>query len=275
LGHPESRLVGTKDLLNRLICGFFICKQKQSRSWLFFFLLVIFKFHNSVILIIANLNYENMKKFISSISLMVLLAAGCGSQQTAQNSNAPQTASATPSTFQSSPTPPPTSAQLANPISNALSRITKKPFGIYVTPKTSPVQPEKFQGYHTGVDFETTPGEQNVDVPIFAACDGKLLMKKYATGYGGVAVQACKIDGADVTVIYGHVRLASVIPNAGDPLTAGKQIAVLGTGYSSETSGERKHLHFGIHKGAGINILGYVQVQSQLSSWLNAAAYLK
>jgi len=88
------------------------------------------------------------------------------------------------------------------------------------------------------------------------------------------AVQACKLDNADVTIIYGHLRLSSIIPNVGDTLSPGQQIAVLGLGYSSETDGERKHLHFGIHISTAINILGYVQKQSELSGWLNPAGYL-
>ena len=144
-----------------------------------------------------------------------------------------------------------------------------------MTPKNSPVQPEKFTGYHTGVDFETTSEEQNSDVEIFVACNGKLLMKKYATGYGGVAVQACKLDGNDVTIVYGHIRLTSIIPKVGDELKAGEKFAVLGTGYSTETDGERKHLHFGVHKGTTINILGYVQKENLLSDWLDAEKYLR
>jgi murein DD-endopeptidase MepM/ murein hydrolase activator NlpD len=136
------------------------------------------------------------------------------------------------------------------------------------------VQPEKFTGYHTGIDFETTPAEANIDVPIFAACAGKLLLKEYAAGYGGVAVQSCKLGGADVTVIYGHLRLSSIIPSVGFALKPGDKIAVLGTGYSAETDGERKHLHFGIHIGTAINILGYVQKQSDLSGWLDPEKYL-
>lgn len=130
-------------------------------------------------------------------------------------------------------------------------------------------------GYHTGVDFETTADEQNIDVPIYAACDGKLLLKKYASGYGGVAVQSCTIDNNPVTIIYGHIRLSSVAAKAGDNLKAGNKLGVLGTGYSGETDGERKHLHFGIHKGQAINILGYVQKQTDLSGWLDATKYLR
>lgn len=40
------------------------------------------------------------------------------------------------------------------PIAEFEKRITKKPFGIYITPQNSPVQPERFTGYHTGVDVE-------------------------------------------------------------------------------------------------------------------------
>ena len=165
-------------------------------------------------------------------------------------------------------------AQTVDPLPNALARITKKPFGIYITPKTSPVQPERFQGYHTGVDLETTAAEQNVDVPVVALCNGKLLMAEYASGYGGVAVESCTLDEQAVTVIYGHIRLSSVKPKAGDTLAAGDFLADLGTGYSSETDGERKHLHLGIHIGTGINILGYVQFKGQLSGWLDPSKYL-
>lgn len=163
---------------------------------------------------------------------------------------------------------------LVDPIANAKSRITKKPFGIYITPKISPVQPEKFTGYHTGVDFETLPNEQNIDVLIYAVCAGKLLVKERASGYGGVAVQACELQGQAATIVYGHMRLTSIEATVGQPLTAGEQLGVLGTGYSQETDGERKHLHLGIHKGTAVNILGYVQQQSALSQWLNAADYL-
>ncbi len=166
------------------------------------------------------------------------------------------------------------SSPLSDPISGGAQRITKKFFGTYVTPKNSPVQPERFTGYHTGVDFETTPAEANIDVSIMAACDGTLVLKKWASGYGGVAVESCTLDGQAVTVIYGHLRLASVSPTVGQKLKAGEAFAVLGTGYSTETDGERKHLHLGIHKGSAINITGYVSRQSDLQNWLDPTKYL-
>jgi murein DD-endopeptidase MepM/ murein hydrolase activator NlpD len=219
-----------------------------------------------------------MIKIFFTTAVIILLAAGCGggqsSPQTSQ-SGQPQPTSQQPiSTSTSSAVIAPTAA-IAMPISNTLSRVTKKFFGTYVTPQNSPVQPEKFKGYHTGADFETLPDEQNIDVPIYAICDGKLLMKKYASGYGGVAVESCKINSQDVTVIYGHLRLSSIIPNTGDILKPGDKIAVLGTGFSVETDGERKHLHLGIHKGSAINILGYVQNQSDLAGWIDPLTVLK
>ncbi len=155
------------------------------------------------------------------------------------------------------------------------ARITKKPFGIYITPKNSPVQPEKFTGYHTGVDFETTSAEENIDVSVPAFCDGKLLLKEYVSGYGGVAVESCVLNNQPVTIIYGHLRLASITPAVGQLLNKGDLLGVLGKGYSTETDGERKHLHFGIHIGSAINILGYVQTQSALSGWLDPVQFLK
>ena len=171
-----------------------------------------------------------------------------------------------------SPDQTPPAKKIAEPISYALTRITKKSFGIKVTPQDSPVQPERFSGYHTGVDFETFPDEQNSDVQIYAICAGPLISKKIATGYGGVAVQQCQIENADVTVIYGHLRLTSITANLNQILESGQTLGLLGTGFSTETSGERKHLHLGIHQGKNINLLGYVQSQGDLTQWLDFKA---
>src|SRR3989344_6907506 len=40
------------------------------------------------------------------------------------------------------------------PVDEFEERITKKPFGIFITPQNSPIKPERFSGYHTGVDVE-------------------------------------------------------------------------------------------------------------------------
>lgn len=161
---------------------------------------------------------------------------------------------------------------LAPPLDRAGERVTKKPFGIFITPQNSPVQPEKFRGYHTGTDLEIFPEESNADVPVRAICDGKIAVKKTATGYGGVLVESCTLDNQPVMVVYGHLKLASISKNAGDALAQGETIGILGKAFSAETDGERKHLHLGIHKGASANILGYVQSQAELSGWVDACS---
>ncbi len=155
------------------------------------------------------------------------------------------------------------------PISGALARVTKKPFGIKISPDNSPVSPEKFSGYHTGVDFETSEAEQNMAVPIYTICSGKLLVKKQATGYGGVVVQACEINQQAMTVVYGHLNLSSVSVKINQELKTGEQIGILGQGYSVETDGERKHLHLSIHRGQSVVLLGYVPESAQLKAWLD------
>ncbi|MFA7319128.1 MAG: M23 family metallopeptidase [Parcubacteria group bacterium] len=160
------------------------------------------------------------------------------------------------------------------PLSRAAERVTKKPFGIFITPQTSPVQPEKFHGYHTGTDFEIFPEELKADVQVNAICNGKLLLKEYASGYGGVAVETCTLNGAPITVVYGHLKLSSIPVKVGDKLVAGDTLGILGANKSAETSGERKHLHLGIYEGAAVSILGYVQSKAALSDWIDPCLYV-
>lgn len=155
------------------------------------------------------------------------------------------------------------------PLDRAEQRVTKKPFGILINPKTSPVQPEKFSGYHAGVDFETFTEEAETIVTVQAVCSGKISQVRTSTGYGGVVVQSCLYDNQPVTVVYGHLDIAAVKIKIGDKVTSGEAIGNLGQGYSSQTGGERKHLHLGIYKGSVINIRGYVATKVELDSWLN------
>jgi murein DD-endopeptidase MepM/ murein hydrolase activator NlpD len=168
----------------------------------------------------------------------------------------------------------PSSGGFQPPLNKASQRVTKKMFGTYVTPQNSPVQPERFMGYHTGADFETFSDEKTKDIPVHAVCSGKLILKEYVSGYGGVTAQSCTLNNEDITVIYGHMRLASISFNPGDTVKTGDVMGVLGTGYSSETDGERKHLHLGFHKGTATNILGYVSSEDRLSSWIDPCLYV-
>ncbi|MDB4940311.1 MAG: hypothetical protein JWO40_736 [Candidatus Doudnabacteria bacterium] len=216
-----------------------------------------------------------MKKYL--ICGCLFLAVGCGSTKaisvnTSVPTNPAKPTLSTPPT--TTPVIPTAITVLAEPISNANTRITKKFFGTYVTPKNSPVQPEKFTGYHTGVDFETTAAEKDLAVPISAICDGKIVVSGFVNGYGGVIIQKCVISGADVTVLYGHLNLGS-LPKIGTIEKKGDKIAILGAAQSHDTDGERKHLHLSIHKGTAIEYRGYVQNKNELASWLDYQELIK
>lgn len=155
---------------------------------------------------------------------------------------------------------------LANPIAEFKTRITKKTFGLYVTPQNSPVHPEKFTGYHTGVDVEYT--NVTTDVLVYALADGTIIYSNWVSGYGGVLIIKVSINGAPHSVLYGHLR-PSILPAVGAKFKKGDQMAVLGTGYSTETDGERRHLHFAVLSDARIDLKGYVQNKSDLSGWLD------
>lgn len=156
---------------------------------------------------------------------------------------------------------PPTS-KYVEPTAEFTLRITKKPFGLYISPDTSPVQPERFQGYHTAVDVEFEDVPDNV--PVYAIADGTVRQSRYVSGYGGLVVIEHG-EGADKFYsLYGHLRL-STLPDDESVIERGKTIGVLGTGYSTETDGERKHLHFGIITSSSIDIRGYVQNTTDLN----------
>lgn len=211
------------------------------------------------------------------IALGVLILFKSNQRNSSRPASAPaasQSEIANSSNPHPNPAPAPSVSGFQSPLYRAGERVTKKPFGIFIAPQTSPVQPERFRGYHTGADFEIFPEESNIDVPVQTVCSGKLLVKKYATGYGGVAAEACELNGHPITVVYGHLKLASIAAKAGDSLKAGDTLGILGAAYSSETNGERKHLHLGFHQGAAVNILGYVQNKTDLSGWIDPCAYV-
>lgn len=160
------------------------------------------------------------------------------------------------------------------PIADWDIRVTKKPFGIWVSPANSPVKPERFTGYHTGTDFEIFLGEENSEVSVFAICDGILRLKNWVKGYGGVAIQDCYFKGQVVTVIYGHLALLSITPAIGEKLKAGQKVGDLGKGLSQGTDNERRHLHLGMHKGKIIDLRGYVQNKSELNSWIDPISFI-
>lgn len=186
----------------------------------------------------------------------------------------PQPTSPSPAVATPAPVSPAPAAEWQSPLGDPASRVTKIKFGMYVTPQNAPISPEHFTGYHTGWDFETTAAEANSDVTVTAFCAGTLKVKEWASGYGGVAVESCTLQGQAVTIIYGHLNIDSVATKVGANLAIGDKIGLLGAGQTHQTDGERKHLHFDIHKGTAINIQGYVSKQSDLSGWIDPATYL-
>lgn len=165
------------------------------------------------------------------------------------------------------------SAAIQVPIDRTDERVTRKPFGILIDPETSPVQPERFRGYHAGTDFEIFPEEAEAAVSIRAVCDGTLVAKHIARGYGGVIVERCELGGETVTVVYGHLAIESVKPGVGDDVERGAVLGQLGAAGSAETDGERKHLHLSIHRGEAIDIRGYVSRQAELSQWIDPCLF--
>ncbi len=160
------------------------------------------------------------------------------------------------------------------PLDEISEREIKKTFGIYITPQNSSIQPERFTGYHTGIDFEILPEELDKDVLVYAICSGELKLKQFGSGYGGMIVQTCELDEKPITVVYGHLRLSSIINNIGDNINIGDSIGLLGNDKSSETDYERKHLHISIYNDSKINTRGYVGSQTELLNWIDPCLYI-
>lgn len=132
-----------------------------------------------------------------------------------------------------------------------------------------------FTGYHAAVDIEYTgTDEAGQNVPIRAVADGTVIYKQSVTGYGGLIIIR-HIEPESVTTLYGHLRLSDSPVSVGQNVTAGQVIGYLGSPFSAETSGARKHLHFGIHKGSALDINGYEQSPTATSSnWYDPNAWL-
>lgn len=162
------------------------------------------------------------------------------------------------------------------PLPETQRRATPLYFGLSVTPdpEKNPIDPpERFEGFHAGTDFEVSKDELSADVPVFAICEGEVLFSGTVEGYGGLLVENCMIKGEEVTVLYGHVDPTD-LPKTGAKLSKGESFAILGENRSSETDGNRKHLHLGIHRGHELDILGYVQKEEDLATYMDAEEVL-
>lgn len=162
------------------------------------------------------------------------------------------------------------------PIENGAHRATPLHFGLYVTPDPAhnPITPpERFIGYHAGEDFEIKPSEADKEIDVYAVCTGTGTYAGFANGYGGLIAQRCMLNNEKVTMLYGHLDLAS-LPKQGILLKKGEKIAILGAAKSHDTDDNRKHLHFGIVKGWGDNYHGYEETESALNQYIDPATVL-
>ena len=166
---------------------------------------------------------------------------------------------------------------MAAPLQRAGQHPTALRFGMHVTPdpKTNPIDPpERFEGYHAALDFETFEDEQTIDVLVYAICDGEVYYSGFAAGYGGLLVQRCTISAEPVTVIYGHLDGGDELVKKGTVLYAGDPLAKLADAHSHWSDGNRKHLHLGIHRGDNIDERGYVQSEAELAEFIDPATVL-
>lgn len=159
---------------------------------------------------------------------------------------------------------------LALPLDNFYEGVTLKEFGTYVTPENSPVQPERFSGYHTGVDVEAQGVENR---PVYAVADGRVELARVVSGYGGVMILSHEIEGQTYSFLYGHLDAASFAFSVGDRILAGQQIGLLGEGYTPETDGERPHLHLSVRPGVDLTLSGYVSSEAALSAWVDPMSF--
>jgi len=168
---------------------------------------------------------------------------------------------------------PTAETKLLEPTDGFLQRITLKPFGIYITPATSPVQPERFTGYHTGVDAEFTDVAGKVEVKAIAP--GTVVLSRRVSGYGGVVVIRHDINGQQILILYGHLDPSSLVA-VNTQVAASQVIGKLGEGYTAATDYERKHLHLGMLKGKTVDLRGYVNTEKELlAGWYNPLDFYK
>lgn len=156
------------------------------------------------------------------------------------------------------------------PIKEYSKRLTYREFGksLNGSEKPNPCG-NPFAGFHTGDDLETTPGETDVDVPIYAIFDGMVKQKTVVNGYGGLLVLEHNFGDEIYTSYYGHIDLNKSLINQDTAVKAGQKIGSLAKECSNESGGERKHLHFAIHKGDAVDVRGYVPFQANLEEWIN------
>lgn len=94
--------------------------------------------------------------------------------------------------------------------------------------------------WHKGQDFGAPLG-----TPIYAAANGTVADAGSASGFGQWVVIDHEVDGEKYSTVYGHVVPSSIKVSKGDKVSAGDEIAGVGSeGYSTGP-----HLHFEVWRG--------------------------
>lgn len=161
--------------------------------------------------------------------------------------------------------PPPANASslgfglpLATPFTftSLLTRARQKSFGVPVTVGSD--------ANHQGLDLQgpsggvknvalsaTVGGNGTTGDGVFAVQDGTVKFAGPATGFGWWVYINHNIGGQQYTSIYGHVPVNSISVRAGDTVTRGQQIALVG----NEGTSLGYHLHFELWKGDRATLL--------------------
>jgi murein DD-endopeptidase MepM/ murein hydrolase activator NlpD len=204
---------------------------------------------------------------ISGLFACSLLGAGCMGfpgrpPEQPQEPSTPTATIATMSVDEEETAP----SMVAFPVEEYATRITKKRFGQYVQ--------DRFTGYHAGDDIEFADDASRArEIPVGAIADGEIVRVSRVSGYGGVIVTRHAINGRIITALYGHLDLSSVTLRPGDLVTRGQFLANLGEHESTETDGERKHLHFGLYEGSDGRVNGYEAAEAGLKKWLDPSVF--
>jgi murein DD-endopeptidase MepM/ murein hydrolase activator NlpD len=154
------------------------------------------------------------------------------------------------------------------PIRNFYRNQTERRFGWPFT--------GRFNGYHIADDIEVEPEELDEEIPVYAIDDGTVLVAENVGGYGGIIAIEHVIEGERIVAIYGHMSIHDAAVEVGSSVRAGERIGYLGEGFSEETDGNRKHLHFGLYHGGGLDIRGYLSEsqKGEIDKWLNPTVFL-
>lgn len=130
----------------------------------------------------------------------------------------------------------------------------------------------RFYGIHSGTDLETLPSD-TPPIPVYAVTTGEITYIGSLSGYGGVILLKLPDNH---TALYGHVKIKNLSFQLGDTVPAGTVLTYLGNPFSSETSKERQHLHFGIHKGTYPYFHGHEATTKILNAhWTDPTKYLE